>query len=129
MEEITFKCETITPMFMAGANGKTPELRAPSIKGAMRFWWRAMHGNLGLKELKEKEAEIFGGSGEKEGRSNVIIRITKSLEYGGRYKEFPVPHNKSFKIPAFMSRKKFDLILKLHNNIKSEKQITLISIT
>lgn len=35
MNTITFKCETVTPMFMAGADGKEPELRAPSIKGVL----------------------------------------------------------------------------------------------
>ncbi len=70
MEKITFTCETITPMFLAGADGQTPELRAPSIKGTLRFWWRAMNGHLGLHELKAKEDEIFGGT---ENRSNVIL--------------------------------------------------------
>lgn len=70
MESITFHCKVITPMFLAGADGQTPELRAPSIKGAMRFWWRACHGHLPLHELKEKEDEIFGGPDR---RSQVII--------------------------------------------------------
>jgi CRISPR-associated protein Cmr1 len=72
MESITFTCETITPMFLAGADGQTPELRAPSIKGALRFWWRAMHGDLVLEELKEKEEEIFGSTKK---RSSIIIRV------------------------------------------------------
>ena len=72
MEKITFTCETITPMFLAGADGITPELRAPSIKGALRFWWRAVNGHLSLKELKEREAEIFGGTGN---RSKVVISV------------------------------------------------------
>jgi CRISPR-associated protein Cmr1 len=76
-ETITFECETITPMFLGGADGRTPELRPPSIKGAMRFWWRAMHGHLPFEELKKKEAEIFGASDEKIGRSKFSIRITK----------------------------------------------------
>ncbi|MBN2536091.1 MAG: type III-B CRISPR module RAMP protein Cmr1 [Spirochaetales bacterium] len=75
METITFECETITPMFLAGANGKTPELRAASIKGALRFWWRAMNGHLSIDELRKKEAAIFGGSGEGQGRSKVIVRV------------------------------------------------------
>ncbi len=74
MHEIKFECEVITPMFLAGADGKTPELRAPSIKGVMRFWWRAMNGHLSIEDLRKKEAEIFGGSGENEGRSKVIIQ-------------------------------------------------------
>jgi CRISPR-associated protein Cmr1 len=75
MKAITFECETITPMFLGGADGRTPELRPPSIKGLMRFWWRAMNAHLSLEDLKEEEAKIFGGSGEKEGRSKVTIRV------------------------------------------------------
>ena len=80
MKTIKFECEVVTPMFLAGADGRTPELRPPSIKGAMRFWWRAMNGHLPLEELKKKEAKIFGGSGENEGRSKVIIRIKNSSD-------------------------------------------------
>ncbi|MBS1553122.1 MAG: type III-B CRISPR module RAMP protein Cmr1 [Bacteroidetes bacterium] len=76
MEKITFECETITPMFLGGADGKTPELRPPSIKAAMRFWWRALNADLSIKNLRKKEAEIFGGSGEKEGRSKFNLRVT-----------------------------------------------------
>ena len=75
MNKIIFECETITPMFLSGADGRTPELRAPSIKGALRFWWRAMNGHLPLNELRKEEAKIFGGTGENEGRSTFSIRI------------------------------------------------------
>ncbi len=71
MQKITFGCETITPMFLAGADGTTPELRAPSIKGAMRFWWRAMNGHLKLADLKKVEGKIFGDTSR---RSRVIVR-------------------------------------------------------
>ncbi len=87
MKSITFHCETITPMFLAGADGKTPELRPPSIKGALRFWWRALNANLveqkedgtwDYSELKKREAEIFGGT---ENRSNVIVTVTEEKKY------------------------------------------------
>ncbi len=32
MNTIKFECEIITPMFLAGADGKTPELRPPSSR-------------------------------------------------------------------------------------------------
>jgi CRISPR-associated protein Cmr1 len=88
MNAITFECETITPMFLGGADGRTPELRPPSIKGAMRFWWRAMNGHLPLEDLKKKEARIFGGSGEKEGRSRIVLRVKsdKELKKGNNIK-------------------------------------------
>ncbi len=76
MQSITFECEVITPMFLAGADGVTPELRPPSIKGALRFWWRAMHGHLSLEELKKQEEEIFGGAaGETGKKSSIRIRV------------------------------------------------------
>jgi CRISPR-associated protein Cmr1 len=75
MQSITFECEVITPMFLAGADGITPELRPPSIKGALRFWWRALNGHLPLHELKEREDEIFGGT---DGRSKVILNVNYS---------------------------------------------------
>lgn len=80
MQTITFTCEVITPMFLVGADGTTPELRPASIKGALRFWWRAMNGHLvgengDLKPLKDRESEIFGGSGEGQGRSKILIRV------------------------------------------------------
>ncbi len=64
MKTITFICETITPMFLSGADGQTPELRPPSIKGALRFWWRAMNGG-DWKTLKKREDEIFGSTEKK----------------------------------------------------------------
>ena len=73
MQSITFTCKTTTPMFLAGADGRTPELRPPSIKGSMRFWWRAMNGHLLLEELKRQEGQIFGDTTQ---RSKVIIRCS-----------------------------------------------------
>jgi len=74
MKKITFHCQTITPMFLSGADGTTPELRPPSIKGAMRFWWRAMNGHLPLAELKKEEVKIFGGSYKDENGKEVSMR-------------------------------------------------------
>ncbi|HED05342.1 MAG TPA: type III-B CRISPR module RAMP protein Cmr1 [Ignavibacteria bacterium] len=117
MKTIEFECEIITPMFLTGADGKTPELRAPSIKGAMRFWWRAMNGYLSIADLRKEEGKIFGASDEKIGRSVVIIRINSRSGYGREYKYTPVPH-KSFQLFAFPSAHKFTLTLSLTSNVK-----------
>lgn len=77
METITFNCRFITPAFLGGANPKgTPELRPPSIKGALRFWWRAQCGIVDLKEMQKKESEIFGGvDGDGATRSSFRLRV------------------------------------------------------
>lgn len=65
---------------MAGADGVTPELRAPSIKGALRFWWRAMNGHKDLKTLQEEETKLFGGtSGDSRLRSKVLIQVSNNI--------------------------------------------------
>lgn len=82
-------------MFMAGADGKTPELRPPSIKGMMRFWWRAMHGHLSIEELRKKEGELFGSSDEKIGRSKFALSVQRTTETDDDFiiEEYPLPHH------------------------------------
>jgi len=89
MGNVVFECETITPLFMYGADGTTPELRPASIKGLMRFWWRAVNGDLSLKELKKQEDEIFGST---EKKSSFSIKMK-------RYQGIPT----NFKIEFILS--------------------------
>jgi len=89
MQTITFKCQTITPMLMHGADGSSAELRPASIKGVLRFWWRAIHGNLSLDDLHRQEGEIFGST---EGRSKVIIFPIEISKTEG-YEISPTPHH------------------------------------
>ncbi|NPA53825.1 MAG: type III-B CRISPR module RAMP protein Cmr1 [Aquificae bacterium] len=77
MIKLTFECEIITPMFMYGGDGRTLELRPSEFKGMLRFWWRALHPDLSLKELKEKENEIFGSTNRKSGFRIVIKPINE----------------------------------------------------
>lgn len=79
MTSIKFKCEIITPMFIGGADGKSAELRPPSIKGALRFWWRSFNSNICLKDLKNKEAEIFGGTEKNQSKSKFSINVKHNL--------------------------------------------------
>jgi len=51
MYSVSFNLETITPLFMIGADGKTPELRPPAFKGMMRFWWSAMRAKEDIPTL------------------------------------------------------------------------------
>ena len=113
MKTITFHCETVTPMFLAGADGQKPELRPPSIKGAMRFWWRAMNGHLSLVDLKKRESEIFGGGGTKATQSAFsIIADENNMKTADR--AF-VPHKSFMKQKAFIEGEKFSVKLVFKN--------------
>lgn len=114
MQSITFTCETITPMFLSGADTNEPELRAPSIKGALRFWWRAMNGHLGLEELKEREAQIFGDTKR---RSKVIIQVVEDLKYDNISQTAMLPHKTGREASVtncFPSNNKFKIKLSLY---------------
>lgn len=112
MQTITFDCEILTPMFLAGADGQTPELRAPSIKGALRFWWRAMYAHLPLDRLKKQEGELFGGTGEESSRSKILVRVEQQEQLRTRRAEL-VPHKPFMQQEAFIVGQKFKVCLSL----------------
>jgi CRISPR-associated protein Cmr1 len=126
METITFHCKVITPMFLAGADGQTPELRAPSIKGAMRFWWRAMNGHLPLEEMRKKEEAIFGGT-DTGGRSSIIIRVSQSSDLVVS-SSLLVPHKSFMKQNAIQEGQEFKVVLGWNKSRKklSEKELAAL---
>lgn len=63
MQEVTFTLQTITPLFMAGTDQAAAELRAPSFRGLMRYWLRALAGGMaGFDKVKEVETSVFGAT-------------------------------------------------------------------
>ncbi|MBT1247060.1 MULTISPECIES: type III-B CRISPR module RAMP protein Cmr1 [unclassified Thermosipho (in: thermotogales)] len=100
-ENLNFKCMVVTPMLCYGADKKYGlEIRAQSLKGVMRFWWRALNGHLSIDTLRKKEANIFGGVGKDDGKSKFSIKIVGvngKTEY-----EYVLPHKKTFKRKAFI---------------------------
>src|SRR2546421_3356377 len=88
MQEVTFTLQTITPMFLAGADQSKAELRAPSFRGEMRYWFRALLGGLvgtdqeGLIKVRDAETHVFGAT---DTSSAVQLRILglpeKTLEF------------------------------------------------
>ncbi len=62
MITLTVDCQTETPLLSGGADpAHILELRAPGVKGALRFWWRAFHNATGNRQLYEHESRLFGG--------------------------------------------------------------------
>lgn len=115
MQTITFECETITPMFLAGADGVTPELRAPSIKGSLRFWWRAMNGHLTRDVLQEREGLIFGNTSRRSCFS-IQTKLVGDLLVSSNP---PVPH-RGYTISAVHPATKFQVVFRI-TPIQSEK--------
>lgn len=79
METIKAKCIINTPMFMSGANQKQAEIRAASIKGIIRFWWRALNFAefKTLSALKKGEEELFGST-KKQSSVRFVIDFDES---------------------------------------------------
>jgi CRISPR-associated protein Cmr1 len=80
MDTLTATYSVVTPMFLGGAEPTSEaELRLPSFKGALRFWWRAlMWGRVGdIEELRKREAVLFGSS--ETGQSRVLMRLRQPL--------------------------------------------------
>ena len=77
--EIEATYRVVTPMFCAGADAGSAELRLPSFKGVLRFWWRALawsrlHGDL--EKIRQEEDALFGSTAS--GQSLLSMRLAQS---------------------------------------------------
>lgn len=75
MTSQTYELEFITSAFLTGADQGVAEMRAASVRGALRWWFRALGGT------KEAEAEVFGGVQGGATRSKIVVRavVTKPV--------------------------------------------------
>ncbi len=82
----TYNIEVITPCFCAGANQQQAEIRVPSIRGQLRWWFRALGGT------RQEEAQIFGGVHGGATASAVRLRVGNVLK-GPAWDMFPMRIN------------------------------------
>lgn len=69
INDLVIKLETLTPLFLGGADQeKAAELRVPSIKGQLRFWYRATD-----PDYRRYEARLFGSTDA--GQSGVMLSL------------------------------------------------------
>ena len=74
--------EVITPLFLSGAKQQEVELRPTSIRGMLRYWYRALLGGIGItdiKKLKELESKLWG----KEDRGSAVGIKVKNFKFAG----------------------------------------------
>ncbi len=77
---ITIQYQFNTPAFIAGAYQEKPELRAPSFKGMLRWWYRAIDPRIILQKNNSESPEdkIWGGTEANAGQSHVWIRLSNN---------------------------------------------------
>ncbi|VVM05376.1 type III-B CRISPR module RAMP protein Cmr1 [Methylacidimicrobium tartarophylax] len=73
-----YEFEFLTPCFCGGADPAKAELRASTIRGQLRWWFRALGGS------REEEACLFGCIGDSARASCVAVRIVESPDGGDR---------------------------------------------
>ncbi len=66
----TFQLEFVTPLFSRGAYEDRPEVRPPSIRGQLHWWFRALWGNA------TDEKAIFGGVHGGAVASKLVVRVS-----------------------------------------------------
>ena len=97
LPSLTLTLETVTPLFLGGADNRTPELRPPPFRGLMRYWFRALVGGVlgdgddALKVLRKAEAQVFGSPDDKHGQSAVWVRLS-TPSYDRNYRTRVLPH-------------------------------------
>ena len=77
----TRKYKLITPLFGGGVEAKKADpikvIRETSIRGQLRFWWRAMRGIGTLEQMKKREDALFGAGGKDSAQSKVLIFVNE----------------------------------------------------
>lgn len=75
-KEVRVTLEAVTPLLLHGADSGEPELRPPSFRGAMRYWWRAALGGIigdeDVDVLHRLESKVFGDTSR---GSAVTVRL------------------------------------------------------
>jgi CRISPR-associated protein Cmr1 len=78
MRQGIFEVQTLTPLFLSGADPNTAELRPPAFRGMLRYWQRALLGGIigtdtqGLALVHHAENALFGSINQ---RSPVTIKL------------------------------------------------------
>ncbi len=77
MRRMTARYRVVTPLFLAADPEDDPELRAPSLKGVLRFWYRAtaLPALGSWDEVRKREAKLFGGAGKGQGQAAFLLRL------------------------------------------------------
>lgn len=144
MNMLEAKFQIVTPMFLGGSDQRADHIRPASIKGALRFWWRALNWARclqahdgdevqALRHLHAEEARLFGiaasvKDGKQAGGQGVFLLQVAVAKTSAVEKPFDPPtHGQSYLLGQGLS--KYDKAKKLtecaRNAIKERGTFTL----
>ncbi len=84
LERFSVKLKVVTPILGGAAVLRQVDgvdvVRVPTIRGHLRFWWRALYGREydSPEELKDAERKLFGATGKEEGTRSpvrIVVRV------------------------------------------------------
>jgi len=112
MRKVEIELMTVTPLFLGGSDprsGQPPELRPPSFRGAMRYWYRAVLGGVvgdkNLQAVRQLETMVFGST---DVGSPISLRIRGNLKWS---LHDILPHKNAGKRNAFNPEQTFWLTM------------------
>ena len=91
----TFELRLVTPAFLAGANQEKDDctLRAATLRGLLRWWWRTMYAaRVDRETLRQLEAAVWGDT-----NTGSPVRIAVDYVSGDRPVEHPDKRSKRSK--------------------------------
>lgn len=134
-KKLTVTLETVTPMFLAGADKEKPELRAPSFMGALRYWTRAALGGVlgdnNLDALKKAEEEVWGST-----NGTGAVRLQVIPVSFTQVPEDPLPHKTKrdgrskpqFPYESVPTKTSFQLVLSQFNDLEKTWEMGLTAL-
>lgn len=91
MKKLTAIYRIVTPMFIGDAEQKASSIRPPSIKGALRFWWRALNWGRckDLQALHREEGRLFGAAVQENSGGQGVFLLQVVEQPKAREKSWP----------------------------------------
>lgn len=111
----------VTPVTINGSDTTTPEVRASSLNGMMRFWYEALNHRQG-----KQVGEVFGSTeGKISTKSKVWIKSVES--HGNQIEKLPLS-TKNVKIDAFSPNQSWTVTLAVRKRDKAYLEEGIIAL-
>jgi CRISPR-associated protein Cmr1 len=101
------KYELITPLFGGGVEPGFADpvtiIRGTSIRGQLRFWWRACRGSMfngNLNAMKNAEGALWGAASSERDSNPSRVQITVEIDENNRGERFVVQGHRGNDIPV-----------------------------